>query len=104
MLASSEPKITSLPKCVPSVLVLGGIVFRAEEYTMRTYFRLRRFSWFILSVSGCLIYICFPHPQEGSNRKCTANFEAYMVLYYIILSLRAFCLGILCIPVICITA
>lgn len=39
MLASQEPKINLLPKCVPSVFVLRRIVFRSEEHAIRTYFR-----------------------------------------------------------------
>lgn len=38
MLAAWEPKINLLSKCVPSVLVLGRIVFRSEEHTIRIYF------------------------------------------------------------------
>lgn len=37
MLAAEEPKINLLSKCVPSVLVLGRIVFRSE-HAIRTYF------------------------------------------------------------------
>lgn len=38
MLAASEPKIHLLSKCVPSVVIVGGMVFRSEEQAVRTGF------------------------------------------------------------------
>lgn len=82
MLAAYEPKIHSLSKCVPSVLVSGGVVLGSEHASAST-FSLVHFGAF-----SFLSYICFC-PSLGRLRS-----QQHLLL---VLSPRALCLGVLCV-------
>lgn len=71
MLASWEPRINSLSKCVPSVLVLVRTVFRSEEHAVRAYFR---FNVSVSSLCGFRVSrLSVPLPSPSKTRIISAR-------------------------------